>query len=504
MDSIRLHAYLYDPVAFAHDCFIWREGQRLTEYQEEILASIVSRKRASARGPHGLGKTAVAAISVLWFSLTRDADGIDWKLPTTASAWRQLAKYLWPEIHKWARRLNWSKLGREPFKLNELQKLSLSLNHGEAFAVASNNHALIEGAHADSLLYLFDEAKEIPPATWDAVEGAFSGAGTDTKSEAFALAVSTPGPPNGRFYDIHRKAPGYEDWWARHVTLEETIAAGRVSAEWAEQRRKQWGEKSAVYMNRVAGEFCSSDEAGVIPLDWIERANERWYVWRDSGESAGALTHLGVDVAWTGKDASVVALRHGLLISALRRFQGEDPTQIASRSGAIVDGELRHKYKTDEVRFMRAKGAEIIVDAIGLGAGTYSTLLNDGYKATAFVASAGTVATDRTQEFRFVNQRSAAWWHLRELLDPEHGEPIALPPDDMLTGDLTAPSWRVVGDAKIQVESKEELRKPTRLGRSTDDGDAVVQAFAGDVVAPKVPIFSVPEIDSVSSWAGIR
>jgi len=55
---------------------------------------------------------------------------------------------------------------------------------------------------------------------------------------------------------------------------------------------------------------------------------------------------------------------------------------------------------------------------------------------------------------------------------------VALPPDDLLTGDLTAPHWRVMSNARIQVEGKDEIKK--RLGRSTDDGDAVVMAFWED------------------------
>jgi rubrerythrin len=50
-----------------------------------------------------------------------------------------------------------------------------------------------------------------------------------------------------------------------------------------------------------------------------------------------------------------------------------------------------------------------------------------------------------------------------------------LPPDDLLTGDLTTPHWRVMSGGRIQVESKDDIRK--RLGRSTDDGDAVVMAM---------------------------
>jgi hypothetical protein len=112
-------------VAFARDCIAWRPGERLVPYQEEILAELQQRKRAAPRGPHGLGKTMLAAIAILAFALTRDACGEDWKIPTTASAWRQLTKYLWPEIHKWAKRLRWEKIGREPLDArSELLALS--------------------------------------------------------------------------------------------------------------------------------------------------------------------------------------------------------------------------------------------------------------------------------------------------------------------------------------------------------------------------------------------
>ena len=44
------------------------------------------------------GKTTIAAWLILWFAPTRDGNPKyeDWKIPTTASAWRQLTKFLWP------------------------------------------------------------------------------------------------------------------------------------------------------------------------------------------------------------------------------------------------------------------------------------------------------------------------------------------------------------------------------------------------------------------------
>jgi hypothetical protein len=55
------------------------------------------------------------------------------------------------------------------------------------------------------------------------------------------------------------------------------------------------------------------------------------------------------------------------------------------------------------------------------------------------------------------------------------GDDIALPPDPALAAELAAARWKFTSRG-IQVELKDEIRK--RLGRSTDRGDAVIQAWA--------------------------
>ncbi len=412
-------------------------------------------KRVAVRGPHGLGKTAVASWIVLWFALTRD--GLDWKVITTASVWRQLDVYLWPEIHKWARQIKWDVIGRQPFTEGELLVMNLKLATGAASAVASDKASLIEGAHADHILYLFDESKAIPDAIFDAAEGAFAGAGEDSELEAFAVAVSTPGEPIGRFYDIHKRKAGFEDWHTRHVTREEAIAAGRMSAQWAEQRQAQWGAKSAVYINRVEGNFASSDEDSVIPLAWVELAQQRWLDGR--GQRLPGFTCAGVDVARSGSDKTVIALRYEWRLEELRYTELEDTMETTGKVAGVLG---------------RSSGYAV-VDVIGIGAGVVDRLRELGHAVVPFNAGSGTDRLDSSGELGFVNKRSAAWWAMREMLDPTNKYPIALPPDDLLTGDLTAPKWRVTSGGRIQVESKDEIRK--RLGRSTDSADAVIQAF---------------------------
>jgi hypothetical protein len=467
--------YYNDPVGFANDCIDWGDSDGLTEYQEEILDGIPRRKRVAVRGPHGLGKSGIAAIAVLWFALTRDAAGVDWKVPATAGSWHQLTQYLFPEIHKWAGRLRWDKVrdGRPFSRAHELQNLNLRLAHGSAFAGASANAALIEGAHADSLLFLFDEAKAIPASTFDACEGALGGMG-----EAFALALSTPGAPSGRFYDICRHMPGYEDWHPVHVTLERAVAAGRISEEWAGQRARQWGTESAIYQNRVLGEFYASDEDSVIPLAWAEAAVARWHAWDEAGRpDMGRPRTVGVDVARTGSDRTVLAIRNGPVITELRRSVKEDTMQTTGRVKGVLDA--------DDSR-------TAVVDVIGIGAGVVDRLREQHARVVAFNASRGSKAKDSTREFGFTGRRSEAWWTLRQALDPSGNPDICFPDDEMLLGDLSAPHWWVTSGGRIQVERKEDIFK--RLGRSTDDGDAVVQAF--------VPHLGEYGPGALRKWAG--
>ena len=454
--------YYDDPLGFLDNCIDWRDDSGPTDYQREIIGAFPVKKREAVRSPHGAGKSGTAAWVMLWFALTRDAAGVEWKGVATAGAWRQLINYLFPELHKWAARLRWDVVrDGHPFTKAELLNLNLRLRHGALSAAACTTPALIEGAHADSLLFIYDEAKAIPAGTFDACEGAFSGAG-EGGTEAFALALSTPGPPQGRFYDICKYTAGYEDWHPVHVTLEDAMAAGRITAEWADQRARQWGTESAIYQNRVLGEFYASDEDSVIPLAWAEAAVARWHAWDDAGRpDAGRPRTVGVDVARTGQDRTVLALRNGPVITELRRSVREDTMKTTGRTKGVLD----------------ADGAcTAVVDVIGIGAGVVDRLREQHAKVVAFNAAGKSRAKDSTREFGFTNKRSESYWKLREALDPSSDPDICLPDDEMLLGDLSAPRWWVTSGARIQVESKEDIHK--RIGRSTDDGDAVTMAFS--------------------------
>ena len=569
--------YKNDRIAFVYDCFPVF-SKTIADYQVEILGIFDSgHSRVAVRGPHGLGKTFLASLITHHSALTSEEDA---KVITTASAWRQLEYYLWPEIRKAAKFINWQEVGRIPYDpRTELLSLSIRLNQGtvEAFAVASDDETTIEGAHATRLVYIFDEAKTIPRKTWDAAEGAFANAGlktaliaktsnvmdgiynkdTPTESlysdsnsanllssnnnsighdiakeelirndveaivmndarsielcnsnkdielsselekgaiardnsmnldaqsldaqsstiqslerqkfsiecyEALAFAISTPGEPSGQFYDIHMQKPGFEDWYIRHVTLEESIRAGRISKDWADQREKQWGKDSSIYMNRVQGEFADSTEEGIIPLSWIRYACTRWQTWNKEGrkEIDGKKT-LGVDVARGGEDKTVIAIRMASVISTLQVYSKLSVTSTASKIRLYNHNRYIH-IETDG----------------GLGASVYDILKAEGIPMLRPITVSGrTDMRDKSRELGFANVRSAMWWNLRELLDPaSDSEPICLPPIEGLILDLCTPTFEIIKGGIVQLEGKDSIA--SRIGRSTDYGDSVCLAF---------------------------
>lgn len=483
----KLKAYYYDLPAFLYDCVEWPAGRKPTEYQIEIASALyqdengarIDESEVAEYGPHGIGKTALAASIVHHFSLTSDEMEEDWKCITTAGANTQLKQYLWPEIHIWAGRLKWNKIGREPYNHFELQEMSIKLRFGRAFAVNSANFALVEGAHAKRLLYLYDEAKAIRDEMFDASEGAFSNVGTHGY-EAYKLAMSTPGEESGRFWQICTAQKGYGGWKVIHVNNEDVIKAGMRTEKWVERRKAAWGEDSQLFVNRVLGNFASKNETGIIPVSWVELAFERWREWaldakgrRKPINELGILERIGVDIAWEGDDKSAIASAFSQdRVYSVDAFQNNNPMQMAGRVHAIR---------------MRL-GGTAVVDVIGIGAGVYSRLEELGDSPIKFNAAenpgkafnpetnALEPVKDRLGEFGFVNKRAHAWWQLREKLDPEYGsQTICLPPSTILLRDLTTPRYRHTSSGNIQVEEKKEIKR--RLKRSTDYADAVIQAL---------------------------
>jgi hypothetical protein len=473
--------YWSDPVLFARDHYRWHNDRWLAAYQQDILRRLHTHKRVAAYGPRSFGKTATVAHACLHFCLTRDGF-TDWKIPTTAGGYRQLEKYLWPELHKWARLLRWDKLWRKPFsRRDELMKLSLEGETGSAFAVASDDAALIEGAHATQMLFIFDESKSIPDSVFDSVEGMLAGAGLDDQ-EAYLLATSSPGDVSGRFWAICDRQEKFADWDVREVRIEEAIAARRVSADWAQKRMLQWGYSSTLFQNHVLGRFASAASDGVIPSFWVEEAQARGPQEARGPADGASVVNFGVDVSRGGRNETVIAVRRGWAIIDLIAWQDNDTLKVVKRVK-----EAAAKYRP----------AAIIIDAVGVGAGVFDVLRDEDFPVVSFHGGEAAPGPDSTGEVEFLNFRAWAWWHLRELLNPHGPVKLSLPEDRVLLTHLTVGTYSKVGD-RLKLESKEEIEKRLRKlnpnpeeSCSPDRGDAVVMCFSDDSTSNFATLYTV-------------
>lgn len=216
----------------------------------------------------------------------------------------------------------------------------------------------------------------------------------------------------------------------------------------------------------LKGDFFLEEEAQilqVIPSDWIRQAQSRWS--EDDIRANQPYTHVGLDPSRGGKDKTVIAPRTGTYFHHLKSWEGWE----------VPDGPTCATLVLEEVG-QRFTG-ELRLDIIAIGASVYDVFMDMEdleFEIIDINFAAKSIATDKTGKLPMRNLRAEAYWYFREALDPEDGDEIALPPDEDLVQDLTAPTYKRTATG-IVIESKEQLRR--RLGRSPDKGDAVVLSY---------------------------
>ena len=224
------------------------------------------------------------------------------------------------------------------------------------------------------------------------------------------------------------------------------------------------------------GDFSAGmedDPWQIIPTSWVEIAMERW----KERDRKGPMDSMGVDVARGGRDNSVISRRHGMWFDELVTIKGSDTPE-----GSVTAGQV--------VAHRRSK-APVHVDLIGWGSEVYAHLKDTNVQVLGINVGEGTGEVSQEGGLKFANVRTMLIWRMREALNPENDTGIALPPDNRLLADLTAPLWSLRA-GKIAAETKDEIYK--RLKRSTDFGDTVCLAL---IETPREDFMSVSAADNV-------
>jgi hypothetical protein len=221
---------------------------------------------------------------------------------------------------------------------------------------------------------------------------------------------------------------------------------------------------ASAYDRFVNGNWDTADDPDQL-------INYEWTLQARNIEQMDGRHVLGVDVARYGDDDTVICHKKGNAIIKLEYFHGLS----LERTTALVRSRIVD---------IPVDSRNVMVDAVGLGAGVVDILRAQGYHPTEVISGAKPIES-RDATFKFNNLRSQMWWYAREQL--RLGQVCFEIDDPRLREDLTAPRYTVTGDRTIKVESKDDIKK--RIGRSTDAADAVVYALSQGIHMAKVERF---------------
>lgn len=447
------------------------------------MRSVAVNPRVAVQSAHSTGKSHLASRLVAWFLSVHPPE--DTFVVTTAPTASQVRAILWryiAQVHSKAG-LDGRVTQAAEWKIDDQL---VAYGRKPSDYVESN----FSGIHAKHLLVVLDEACGVSKHLWVSADSLATGA------DSHQLAIGNPDDKASHFAHVCQVERG----WVKHKIsafdtpnctgeeVPELLRQTLVSEEWIEDKKLRWGENSPLYQAKVLGEFADSED-GLIPLSWVTAAHQRWHEWnenplRDSHQPPGR-TVLGVDVARFGEDKTAIATRKGDVVMSVESFAKLDTTQTAGLVEARLNGPVQPLA---------------VVDVVGVGAGVVDMLRRSDCGVVAFNGAERTKRRDSSGAWKFPNVRCAAWYNLREMLDPALGATLALPPDDDLTADLTAPKYEPRAGAQLWVEDKTSLK--ARLGHSPDLGDAVTMSLWADTLprADDNVVLRPLDYDDANAW----
>jgi hypothetical protein len=495
-----------NPLAFVLYVFPWGEkGTPLERFsgprkwQREVLSDLAehikaNRALADAKEPHqseddiaykvlrqavssgrGIGKSALVSWIVIWMLSTR----IGSTTIISANSEPQLRSVTWAEITKWlAMGINshWFEISATrvlPAKwLAELVEKDLKKGTRywgiEGRLWSAENPDAYAGVHNfDGVMVIFDEASGIDDAIWSVATGFF----TENTPNRFWLAFSNPRRNAGYFFECFGAK---RDFWRTKV-IDARSVEGTDKAVY-DQIIEEYGEDSIQARVEVYGEFPATGEDQFIsPVVIDEAANRPKY------KDQTAPIVIGVDPARGGMDSTVIVVRQGRDIVAIKRYKGDDTMTTVGHVIEVIEEYLP---------------TMVVIDEGGLGYGILDRLVEQRYKVRG--VNFGWKAKN---PIMWGNKRAEMWGAMRDWL-----KTASIPVDRALRSDLLGPMKKPDSSGTIFLEGKKEMK--ARGLASPDAADALAVTFAYPVASREYNPKNVRRLSSsgpggvTNSWMG--
>ena len=217
------------------------------------------------------------------------------------------------------------------------------------------------------------------------------------------------------------------------------------------------------YPATAAEAFQMSGHDSFIPPELVMRA-------RKTRAPANGPLIVGYDPSWKGADRGAMAFRRGRQVSKIVTKGKLDTMQGAGWAKQVIDTE---------------KPARMFVDVGGIGAGVYDRLVEMGYGRIVKAINFGSAPLEPQPldergrpKGGYVNRRAEMWGKSKDWLDDPAG--VQIPDNDEIQADACAPGYKYDSLTRVQLESKDDIRK--RGLPSPDTWDAVALTHAEPVI----------------------
>lgn len=450
-----------DPLGFVMFVWPWGEaGTPLAEYdgpdewQKKFLIRLGDEIKArkfngvdpvppiwmSVSSGHGIGKSTLTSWLIHFVMSTRpNAKGC-----VTSGKFAQLKEKTFSELAKWhklALNGHWFQYKNNQGNLayyREEAKENWAITGQAATKENADSFAGLHNAGSTPIL-LFDEASAIPQEIYEVAMG------SQTDGEPMMFLFGNPTRNDGFFADTFgRLRHRWITWQVDSRTARMTNKA--LINEWI----TDYGEDSDFVRVRVKGEFPRVGDSQFISTEVVEQARARTV--------EPVMTDpiiVGVDVARFGDDQSVILIRHGRKLLAIKSYRELDLMELSAR---VV--ETINEFKPHAV----------FVDGAGVGGGVVDRLRLLQYKVIE--VQAGAKAED---EEHYRNLRAEMWGRMREWLNSADIPNEA----QALQYDLTGITYSYDDKLRICLEKKGDMKK--RGLPSPDYADALALTFAEPV-----------------------
>jgi len=401
--------------------------------------------RLAVSSGRGIGKSALVSWLTIWMLTTR----IGSTTIVSANSEAQLRSVTWAEITKWlsmAIHTHWFEVSATrvlPAKwIAELVERDLKMGTRywgvEGRLWSAENPDAYAGVHNFAgVMLVFDEASGIDDSIWSVAAGFF----TENTPNRFWLCFSNPRRNSGYFYECFNSK---RDFW-RNKIVDARSVEGTDKAVY-QQIIDEYGPDSSAAHVEVYGQFPNASDDQFIGNSLVDEAMERALI---ADQSAPIV--VGVDPARFGADATVIAIRQGRDILAIKRYRGDDTMEVVGRVIDVIE---------------EFKPALVVIDEGGLGAGVVDRLKEQRYKVRGV-----NFGNKSTKPMMYGNKRAEMWGAMKDWL-----KDASIPKDRYLKSDLIGPMMKPDSKGTIFLESKKDMK--SRGLASPDAADAIAITFA--------------------------